>query len=348
MAAGWRLASSLVRLRDQVNAAYPNRSRASDGTIGDTAHAASASDHNPNGAGVVCAMDLTHDPGNGFDAHALADHLIANRHSNLKYVISNSRIAGAWSGWRWQNYAGSNPHNKHIHVSVGVGSDGRSTPPYDGTQDWSINIKGGSMNPIKGDVDNILGELWGRAPNPEDYGYTNQNWHDFIYGAMGAYPWRDRFDVLQNKYPQAVRDRDNATAIANTRYDHHIQIINTIGVPVNPNESISTAAAIEKVKAVFTQVKTLQDLLTKSNDTIADLQLQIRDMAGGASEEQVQALQKAVDDANKKILEDGKKLEQAYAQVETLSREKAAATETGNLFTRWIGDLINKLAGNKL
>lgn len=140
----WRLARSLETLRDQVNAAYPNRSKVSDGTIGDSAHAGTASDHNPNAQGVVTAMDLTHDPAHGFDAHATADRLRQNRHPDLKYIISNRRIAGAWSNWQWQNYSGVNPHDKHIHVSVGVGDDGQSRPPYDDTNKW--NIIGDDMN----------------------------------------------------------------------------------------------------------------------------------------------------------------------------------------------------------
>lgn len=132
----WRLAGSLVQLRSEVNAKWPTRSKISDGTIGDSAHASSASDHNPNTEDVVCALDLTHDPANGFDAHALADYLVANRHPNLKYVISDSRIAGPWIGWNWGYYDGMNSHDKHIHISVGVGEDGESVQPYDDKTKW--------------------------------------------------------------------------------------------------------------------------------------------------------------------------------------------------------------------
>lgn len=144
----WRLAGSLVKLRDQVNAKYPNRSKASDGTIGDAAHAAVASDHNENSAGVVCALDITHSPQTGFDAHALADRLLANRHPNLKYLISNKRIAGDWTGWRWVYYGGSNPHTSHIHISVGRGDDGRSQPPYDDTHEWAVGEAAPQPSPI--------------------------------------------------------------------------------------------------------------------------------------------------------------------------------------------------------
>jgi len=134
----WRLARSLVTLRSQIDEAYPGRSKASDGTISDAAHSGRASDHNKNADGVVCGLDLTHDPGSGFDAHELAERLRTHRHPNLKYIISNRRIASALDGWRWRPYTGVNPHNKHIHVSVGAGPDGRSRQPYDNTTLWDI------------------------------------------------------------------------------------------------------------------------------------------------------------------------------------------------------------------
>lgn len=165
----WRLAYSLATLRDQVNAYAPNRSKLSDGTIGDPAHAAVPSDHNENAAGVVCALDLTHDPAGGFDAHAIADILLVNRHPELKYLISNSRIAGAWSGWRWQPYYGINPHDKHIHVSVGIGEDGSSQPPYDSTQPWYI--KGGEDMATDLQVDQWISYFhqlaYGKPPSDE-------------------------------------------------------------------------------------------------------------------------------------------------------------------------------------
>jgi|HigsolmetaAR201D_1030396.scaffolds.fasta_scaffold15936_2 hypothetical protein len=47
----WRLARSLEQLRRQIDAAYPGRSKASDGTIGDVAHSQRNSDHNPDAYG---------------------------------------------------------------------------------------------------------------------------------------------------------------------------------------------------------------------------------------------------------------------------------------------------------
>lgn len=112
-----RLAHALVVLRSQVNAAWPGRSKKADGWIGDAAHAARKSDHNPNAAGVVTAIDLTHDPVNGFDAHAwVRNVLVRSGDRRLEYVISNGQIWTPAKGWR--KYTGANPHDKHVHVSV--------------------------------------------------------------------------------------------------------------------------------------------------------------------------------------------------------------------------------------
>jgi hypothetical protein len=125
----WRVAKSLLILRDQINAAYPNRSKASDGTIGDPAHQAqgSASDHNPwltlygDPTGIVTALDVTHDPAHGCDINALTDELAASRDARIKYLIANGLILSGNDGpspWVWRAYSGSDPHTNHFHLSV--------------------------------------------------------------------------------------------------------------------------------------------------------------------------------------------------------------------------------------
>lgn len=176
MAGYWRLAKSLEQLRAQVNEAYPNRSKASDGTIGDAAHAATASDHNPNPQGVVCAFDITNDPRNGLDAHTLADRLRTNRHPDLKYIISNSRITGAWTGWNWWAYTGVNPHSSHVHISVGEGPDGQSRPgTYDSVAKW--NIKEDIMETMTmQELDQALWTASGYQPSQKDL----EGWYEGI------------------------------------------------------------------------------------------------------------------------------------------------------------------------
>ena len=140
--ARWRAAKSLLVLRDQVNRKAPNRSKASDGTIGDTRHASQNSDHNPwvkdGNVGVVTALDITHDPNDGCDANAIAKAIRDSRDVRVKYIIWNRRIAnsspiGGQSAWTWRSYTGSNPHTGHIHISVKS-----NKPNYDSTAAWSI------------------------------------------------------------------------------------------------------------------------------------------------------------------------------------------------------------------
>lgn len=128
----WRVAGSLLKLRDQINAVAPNRNRVSDGTIGDTAHQAqgAASDHNPNAVGVVTAMDITNDPASGADVQKIADAIAASRDGRVKYMIFNDRImVPSDNGWRWVfHYEGS--HRQHLHVSVWGN--------YDNADAWQI------------------------------------------------------------------------------------------------------------------------------------------------------------------------------------------------------------------
>lgn len=124
----WYVAKSLNVLRDEINRGAPNRSKASDGSIGDAAHSSRTSDHNPCDChNAVCARDITHDPGGGFDSYAFADWLRQRCRTGLenrvKYIISNRRIASGTNAWAWRTYSGANPHSQHVHVSVAHGSD---------------------------------------------------------------------------------------------------------------------------------------------------------------------------------------------------------------------------------
>jgi hypothetical protein len=136
----WRTAESLKKLRTQINELAPNRSKASDGTIGDSAHASRNSDHNPwvmdGNTGVVTAMDITHDPDHGCDAGKLVNAIRNNQDSRVKYVIYNRQIMSSTNHpWEWRPYSGVNPHIKHCHISV---KPDRSH--YDGTADWIIEL----------------------------------------------------------------------------------------------------------------------------------------------------------------------------------------------------------------
>ena len=134
----WRLAKSLEVLGREVDSFAPRRKKFNDGTIGDAAHAARASRHNPNNAGVVCARDITHDPEGGMDVHALARRLVKNPHPDLAYVISNRQGAYRSEGFKWRAYGGSHPHDMHAHFAVGTGPDSEPRPPYDDLTPWGV------------------------------------------------------------------------------------------------------------------------------------------------------------------------------------------------------------------
>lgn len=113
--ADWHLAASLVALRTEINRRWPNRDKTSDGSIGDASHAARKSDHNPdwNAGGVVRAIDVDKD---GINVQQLLDATIGD--DRVAYVIWNRHIYSRTYGWREQDYTGSNPHDKHIHISI--------------------------------------------------------------------------------------------------------------------------------------------------------------------------------------------------------------------------------------
>ena len=120
----YRLCKPGVRLRDWVDDNWPNRDRASDGWIGDVAHQARPSDHNPDALGIVRAIDIDADlkPGtkDRSEAHRLVDTLRAQARQGTRpiaYIIWAGKIASPRSLWRWRPYTGTNPHMHHIHVS---------------------------------------------------------------------------------------------------------------------------------------------------------------------------------------------------------------------------------------
>ena len=186
----WRVAGCLDQLLAEINASAPNRSKASDGSIGDADHQNRDSDHNPWCCGwVVTARDFTHDPGNGFDSYAYADwqrqrcrgDILADgaRETRVKYIISNRRIASPDENWAWREYTGSNPHDHHCHVSVdctGEGGGMDSTAPWgwsgtQGTEDDAMFCNHGDQGDKVWVLQRQLNETGVGDPIAEDWAY---------------------------------------------------------------------------------------------------------------------------------------------------------------------------------
>lgn len=137
----WTLAVALSALRDEINAAAPERSKVSDGSIGDTRHAKTKSDHNACACcNVVCAIDVTHDPAGGLDAARFAAWLRARvlgdpPERRVRYIIWDRRICSGHGqphpAGAWRAYRGTNPHTKHVHISVRHGAE-----HYDNAAPW--------------------------------------------------------------------------------------------------------------------------------------------------------------------------------------------------------------------
>lgn len=108
------LAPSLARLRTAIDTRWPNRDHTTDGWIGDLAHQARRSDHNPDPkTGVVRAVDIDKD---GIHVPSVLASAMVN--VAVRYVIHNRRIYHVDNLFRPQKYTGSNPHTEHIHVSI--------------------------------------------------------------------------------------------------------------------------------------------------------------------------------------------------------------------------------------
>lgn len=122
----WRLNPALTRFREAVNAAYPNRDKTSDGTIGDTAHQATFSDHNPDPDGSIDAWDMDVD----LNGEPGVEHLkqVFEAHESSRYWIHNRTIASRDNDWRRFPYTGPNPHDKHVHWNTRTSHENSTAP----------------------------------------------------------------------------------------------------------------------------------------------------------------------------------------------------------------------------
>ena len=114
-----------VALLRQATAIAPKRMKASDGLLPSAAHlkASPSSDHN-----TGLAVDLTLDPKNGIDCELIFEKL--KEDERVAYLIFNKKI---WSRQRRKEgnrkYSGSNPHTKHLHISIND-SHANDTSPW--------------------------------------------------------------------------------------------------------------------------------------------------------------------------------------------------------------------------
>jgi hypothetical protein len=106
----------------QATKIAPSRLKVSDGLLPSKVHLEQNpnSDHN-----TGLAVDLTHDPARGIDCHDIYEEL--KKDKRVKYLIFKGKI---WIPGRGDKpYTGSNPHNKHLHISI-KDTCGNDTSPW--------------------------------------------------------------------------------------------------------------------------------------------------------------------------------------------------------------------------
>lgn len=147
--ASWRVARSLEQLRAEVNARFPGRDLSSDGSIGDPAHQARVSDHNPNARGVVQARDFDENDASGGElvGDAIWELLLRTKPRRLKYAIYEGKILSSYAAHGYPPFTprpfDGNAHPQHIHVSV------QDDPAlYDDASPWGLSAPA----PVKEDV----------------------------------------------------------------------------------------------------------------------------------------------------------------------------------------------------
>lgn len=130
------LVPCLVEGTKQMDERFPKRDKTSDGWIGDAAHQATKSSHNPDESGnsewsdpdsknEVRAKDFDADLKDsivpGATTEQTVQFLVEGARSGrlwwIGYIIYNGRIWGDWDNFKTHAYTGANKHTKHFHVN---------------------------------------------------------------------------------------------------------------------------------------------------------------------------------------------------------------------------------------
>lgn len=153
----WVTLADLTSLRAEFNALAPGRDKGADGMVGDAAHQAESSDHNPDDTpgsrtphtdsdniAEVHALDVDSTgpwPAGMTMAKAVAVvvnlmHAMGGR-APLNYVIWDHHIY-EHPAWAKATYTGTDPHTNHAHFSSAYGSGTGSSNPENYPGPWGL------------------------------------------------------------------------------------------------------------------------------------------------------------------------------------------------------------------
>lgn len=125
------LIDGLVVLRAEFDTVNPHRDHGADGWIGDLAHQHRVSDHNPDPAGVVHAIDVDVD---GVPMGRIVAYIVGRcrtgAEDRLQYVIYRRVIWSRTWGWGARAYTGLDPHTGHAHFSSRYTAAATSGEPW--------------------------------------------------------------------------------------------------------------------------------------------------------------------------------------------------------------------------
>lgn len=228
----WVVDRSLDVLLAQIDAAAPGRSKASDGSIGDAAHAASVSAHNPQRTWEssdgndpdfqVDARDITHDPRfAGSDMGLVTEAIRQSKDRRVRLVIFNKRIFASYANgsrpaWTWGPYSGDNDHSKHAHVETNDLHNDSLAP-------WRI-----SLAPILTEEEEDM-EHWFASPRPGEglapgelwFGNIREKWKvpASQKGILEQTAGREGLGLLKLNSDKTAFVRGNCDGMGPTRVD---------------------------------------------------------------------------------------------------------------------------------
>lgn len=184
----WILTKGLSNLRDQVNEAFPDRDKASDGTIGDAAHQAETSGHNPDDTAgskaewngdsdntpEVRAWDMDSDlRATPATAQQVVDHVrgLNNVEAVLRYIIYNRKIYKAENDWKAEAYTGPSAHTEHIHFSGAYSQAADNNTSFNfRLEEIPVALTAADKAWILGTVvDAVEAAVWNHTENVDDY-----------------------------------------------------------------------------------------------------------------------------------------------------------------------------------